>query len=453
MKSIVKYLTGLVLLLTFSGCIPDQAVIWSPDGKQAVVLSDVNLYRCTPDGALSEKLLEGVFRAAWLSDSTHLVVARTAEFTAWSDAAELLLPEERARLMAISDNVNASYKETGDLEMVAKEVIELEDLSGAEAGLIGLYVNENYPELIEAAELEDDEPISAELYLIEVVELRAGVVQSKRRVGSGWMLPIWSLRVSPDDKAVAFSCGEVIGDDADPATLYVAALNGDSGAVKVADNAALYPDWSRDGQWLLFAASNIEFSSDDLVLGSISRCRVADENGLLEQIPSPEELVGVIMNPLTRVRCLPDNSIVFSALEVSLPAVAGDMPEYMNFFRFDPQRPATAERMFPRRIEPYLGDSSTLFEPSPDGQRIAFIDSEDRIAVITVATGELIHIQKSMAEPDSLPPSWRNNNELTCVTQTTNGVSVIRYSLDSATEPVEMSASWPEEMLDGIFDD
>ncbi|MBN2685504.1 MAG: hypothetical protein JXR40_09520 [Pontiellaceae bacterium] len=453
MKSIVKYITGIVFLLTVAGCIPDQAVIWSPDGKQAVVLSDGNLYRCTPDGALSEKLLEGVFRAAWLSDSTHLVIARNAEFTVWSDAAELLLPEERERLIAVAEKLNAAYMEIGDLEQVAKEVVELEDLSGAEAGLIGLYVSEKYPELIEAAELEDDEPISAELYLIEVVDLRAGAVQSKRVGGTGWTLPIWSLRVSPDDKAVAFSCGEVIGDDADPAALYVAALNGDSGAQKVADNAALYPDWSRDGQWLLFAASNVEFSDKDLVLGSISRCRVADDNGLLEQIPSSEELVGVIMNPLTRVRCLADNSIVFSALEVSLPAVAGDMPEYMNFFRFDPERPATAERMFPRRIEPYLGDSSTLFESSPDGKHIAFIDSEDRVAVLTVATGELIHIQKPMADPENLPPSWRNNNELTCVSKTTNGVSVIRYSLDSAAAPVEMSASWPEEVLGGIFDD
>lgn len=450
MKKGIVLLSGFLLL---TGCIPDQAVIWSPDGKQAVVLSDGNLYRCTAEGKLSEKLLDGVFRAAWLSDSTHVVVARTAEFTAWSDAEELLLPEERERLISISDKLNAAYKETGDLEQVAKEVVELEDLSGAEAGLIGLYAKEKYPELIEAAELEEDEPITAELYLIEVVELRAGAVQSKRVVGTGWTLPIWSLRISPDDKAVAFSCGEVIGDDADPAALYVVALDGDSGAVKVAENAALYPDWSRDGQWLLFAASNVEFSDDDLVLGSISRCRVADENGLLKQMPSPEELVGVIMSPLTRVRCLPDNSVVFSALEVSLPAVAGDMPEYMNFFRFDPQRPATAERMFPRRTEPYLGDSSSLFELSPDGKHVAFIDSENRIAVLTVSTGELIHIQKTMAKPESLPPSWRNNNELSCITKTTNGVSAIRYSLDSSSTPVEMSASWPEEVLDGIFDD
>lgn len=453
MKRIMKYFAGLAFLLTFSGCIPDQAVIWSPDGKQAIVLSDGNMYRCTPDGALSEKLLGGVFRAAWLSDSTHLVVARNAKFTAWSDVEELLLPEERERVIAISDKVNAAYKETRDLEQVAKEVVELEDISGAEGGLIGLYVNETYPELIEAAELEDGEPITAELYLIEVVELRAGALQSKRVVGTGWTLPIWSLRVSPDDKSVAFSCGEGIGDDADPAAVYVVALDGDSGALKVADNAALYPDWSRDGQWLLFAASNFEYGDKKLVLGNISRCRVADEKGLLEEIPSPEELVNIVMDPMIRVRCLPDNSIVFSALEVSLPAVENDIPEYMNFFRFDPQRPATAERMFPRRIEPYLGESSTLFEPSPDGQHIAFIDSEDRIAVLTVATGELIHVQKSLAESKNLLPSWRNNNELTCVTETTNKVSVIRYSLDSSAAPVEMSASWSEEVLDGFFDD
>jgi hypothetical protein len=452
MKRMMKYFAGLAFLLTFAGCIPDQAVIWSPDGKQAVVLSDGNLYRCTPEGALSEKLLEGVFRAVWLSDSTHLVIAREADFAEWSDAKDLLVPEERERLVAVAEKVNAAYEKSGDLKQVVEDVIALADLAGSEAGLIGLYIKDKYPELIVKEELEED-VVSAQLHLIEVVELRNGAVQSKRVVGTGWTLPIWSLRVSSDDKAVAFSCGEVVGDDADPAALYVTTLEENAVARKIADNAALYPDWSRDGQWLLYAASNVEFGDKDLVLGSISRCRVADGNGLLEQIPSPEELVGVIMNPLTRVRCLPDNSIVFSALEVSLPAVAGDMPEYMNFFRFDPQRPATAERMFPRRIEPYLGDMSTLFEPSPDGQRIAFIDAENRIAVLTVATGELIHVQKPMEDPENLPPSWRNNNELTCVTQTTNGVSAIRYSLDSAAKPVEMSASWSEVMLNGIFGD
>ncbi|NLX26705.1 MAG: hypothetical protein GXY61_12250 [Lentisphaerae bacterium] len=454
MKRIMKYLTGLVFLLTVSGCIPDQAVIWSPDGKQAIVLSDGNMYRCTPDGALSEKLLGGVFRAAWLSDSTHLVIARSVEFSQWEQAKDYLLPKDQERIAELTQKINTAYEALGDIEQAAESLLEDIDLLGSEVGLIGLYAKAYYPEMVTAAELEEDVE-SASVHLIELLELRNGALGSKRTLGSALMLPVWSLRVSPDDTAAAFSSGEVIGDDADPASLYVVSLKDGAAVRKVADHVTLYPDWTRDSRSLVYAASDNAFCDDEPVSGRILSQCVCDEKGLLETFEEPDLLVYAMVDSLSRVRCLPDESLVFSAFEVSFPAVPEDLPEQINLFRFDPQHPSSIGRVVPRDIQACLGDLTSLFEPSPDGRHIAFVGSDDRISVLDVSAGQLTQLQKEVAESDSLPPGWRNNDELTCVSKGTNGVSVLHYFLELSpvTESSEFNTNWPEEVLDGFFDD
>jgi len=104
MKNTMKYLAGLMLVVMMTGCFPQQKIIWSPDGNQAVVLSDDGeLYRCDPDGTLSEKLLDDVVRVAWRKDSHGLVLARMEKVSNWEDAQKLLCSDEARDLIAIGD--------------------------------------------------------------------------------------------------------------------------------------------------------------------------------------------------------------------------------------------------------------------------------------------------------------------------------------------------------------
>jgi hypothetical protein len=450
MKKQVIRVAGLLIAMMLTGCIPEQKMVWSPDGKQAMLLSDGKLYRCDSDGTLSAELLDGVSKVAWLGDSSHLVVAREVEFTDWSQVEGLLEPAEREKLIALTDGVYRDYAKNGDFEQALKNVVEPARLSDAQGGMVGLYAKQHYPDLFAAANLEEKNPLSVGVFMIETAEMKDGAFLAGARIATV-TATVQDLRISPDDRNVAF----IRGDDNSVVDLYVVSLDGASAARRVAQNVALFPDWSRDGRFLVYAVLGVA-PGDELALGSVNRRQIADENGLLEEFSDPEELVGVITHPFIRIRCLPDDSIVFTAMEVHLPAVAGDMPEYMNFFRFDPRRPATVERMFPRKIESSFGDASELFELSPDGQHIAFVDAETRTAVLTVATGELKRMPDSADDAANMLPSWRGNSELTfvCSLGDENGPkhgAVVRCSLDGDPVVVEMSASWPDEVLESVM--
>lgn len=451
MKKAVKYLSGLVFVFMLSGCIPEQKVIWSSDGNQAVVLSDGGLYRCDPDGTLSEKLLDGVVRVAWRKDSKGLVLARIEEISSWDAATKLLSPDEARKLADVGEALYASYVQLQDIDAAKNVVLSQSRVSENQQLAVGLYLMQQHPELAtDVLKLEDPaDPV--EMQVVQLATLQASGLQTGK-ILCGSADGIWDLRVSPRDDAVAFSVGNISEGQEAPFRLYVAPLDETGRCIRVASGVSFFPDWSKEGHYLAYAASNIQGGSDDdLTLGAIARRQVADENGLLEQMPEQEDLVGIIMSPFVRVRYLPDNSIMFAAFEVQLPAVVGDMPDYMNFYRFDPTRTAVAERMFPRSVDSFLGETSMLFEPSPDGRKIAIIDAEERAVIVTVATGELQVIPNSSS--DVFLPSWRGNDELTCFCTVKDEQSgeardvVVRYSKDRDPAAVELSASWPEDVL------
>lgn len=453
MKKAFATLCAILTALALTACVPDKNLMWSPDGKQAAVFGDDgNLYLCSQDGTLSEKLLEGVLQGAWLSDSSKLLLARAQTCTTWEEATQLLTDSDQDLLTDLTDKMYAIYSQNHDIEAAAESVLNLKVLSEEQVDLMTLYAKQAYPDLIEDEELEKDEPLSADIVLLETIAVNNGTIEHIHTITAVPYM-IWDLRISPDDHYAAFTAGEVFGKNITPAGLYLTSLEEQSEARRIAQNANLFPDWSTDGKYLIYAASASQLPQEELSLGALIRQQVADAQGLLEELPQREELAGLIMNPLMRVRCLPDNSVVFSAMEVQLPSVAADMPETLNFFRFDPERPATLQRMFPRSTDAYLGEWSSLFEPSPDGTKIAFLDVNNRIAVITVSTGEMEHIPDSNSE--EMLPAWRGNDELTCLgtmgQDEKKHNAVVIYSLDKNCA-TDLSQTWPDEVTKEIVD-
>ncbi|MBN2161981.1 MAG: hypothetical protein JXR25_16620 [Pontiellaceae bacterium] len=443
MKRLIAGAVGLMSLL-MTGCIPENTVKWSPDLQQGAVLIDGNLYRCDSAGALSDTLLENVMCVAWRADSQGLVLARQQKMLQWKDVESLLGQEDKSRVTAVAEAVYAAWETSGNLDLALQSVSASAELS---ENLVKFYLAEVRPDMGLSVAAED----SVEIGVVQLARMDESGLTLGRVLGAGFD-GIWDLRVSPDDTAVAFSSG-----DPEEALMPLDVVAFEEHVLfRVASGVSFYPDWSKDGRYLVYAVSNGNTVSDDLQLGALARRQVADDSGLLDELPDQEELVGLLFHPLVRVRCLPDDSIAFSAFEIHLPAVAGDMPEYMNFFRFDPRRAATVERMFPRSIEAYLGEWSMQFEPSPDGSMIAFLDSGNRVSVATVSSGEIQRVPDSDSE-DFLP-AWRGNSELYCVCSFDpdkgDGAKyyVARSRLDEEMKPVEFSAAWPDTVLEQLDD-
>lgn len=451
MKTIKYSLFGFVSAILLSGCVPEQRIIWSPDGQQAMVLGRENnqqtLYLCDTNGSLSSKLFDNVHRAAWRPDSRGLILSRSQSMNNWPELESLLAEAEKNGIIKAAAAFLEGYAQTGTLEHL-EELIEAENYRNA----VKLYLRHHHAELFDKdAAKEGKKHSSTHAFIIQTATVRGNTIEPGKII-AGSTMPVWEMRVSPQNLAVAYTCGEIEDGTSPPPSLYIASLDDESPPKQIARNVSLFPDWSPDGQHIIYAVGNNHKYGKELQLGAITRCNVADENGQLRSgIPEREDLVGVIMNHLIRVRCTADGTIVFSALEINLPATANDMPEYMTLFKIDPSELPIVSRIIPRDVEYYFSSSSTFYELSPEGEYIAFLGRDDHttaVAALHLATGEIRH---SDSTTDKNLPSWRSAKEL-CYIRTSKDGKNPEVVLINQHGPRIISKKWPSELLESMGD-
>ena len=93
-------------LLVLAGCVT-QRVVWSPDGKQAAVLSEDGLYLCDAEGTISGLLLPDVTAVAWFQDSRRLAVDPSVTCTNWQGLAVVLSPQGRENIKSTANELLA----------------------------------------------------------------------------------------------------------------------------------------------------------------------------------------------------------------------------------------------------------------------------------------------------------------------------------------------------------
>src|SRR5690554_3548404 len=84
-----------VIAPLFAGCLPQELVVWSPDGNRSAVISqNGDLYLCDETGTLSPLALppsleHAVEKVAWLPDSKQLVLVAERSANSWDNAADV----------------------------------------------------------------------------------------------------------------------------------------------------------------------------------------------------------------------------------------------------------------------------------------------------------------------------------------------------------------------------
>lgn len=450
MNCIKRSTICFIIALLMAGCIPEQKVIWSPDGKQGAVLGfedDMQtLYLSDSNGTLSARLFDNVYRVAWRPDSQGLILVRNRMVDSWSELESQIVSEERVEIVQIANTALSVYQQTGDAEYLS-----LQGYDDNYKNAACLYLKHRKTKLFEALNLEEEKPLTVGVFSLQKASVRGRHIEIEETVAAS-TLPIWDIRVSPRDNAAVFTCGD--DDTASPsASLYIASLEGNSSVRQICRNVSWYPDWTPDGQSVVYAACAYGSQNNDLQLGAIIRSRVIDESGhIISEFAEREELAGVVMNQFNRVRCAPDGEIIFTAFEIHLPASSFDMPENMNLFSIHPSRQAIVTRVVPRNIESYFGEVSWWFEFSPDYKHIAVVDSEDQVGVLTLASGEA----RSMGDKKTTGlPSWRTASELTCTHsdgEEDSDPEIVMYSLQEDVEPITLSSNWPPALVKSMID-
>ncbi|MBE3096475.1 MAG: hypothetical protein IMZ44_05020 [Planctomycetes bacterium] len=446
---------AVLLLASLVGCLPEEKVVWSPDGQRAAVIAPDGLYLCDGDGRLSPRVAEGVSAAAWLPDSKRLLVVRDTKEPAktWKDAAALV-DEDLAK--AVVARAQVLRQEILALKAPAEEFRPkgLEQVGVTELMLAAMYMRDNLAEgLPEKLGKGWDEVKQVEMAVlaIEVGEVSADAVALRpvAKVLSGPAYP----RLSPNGRQVAYVTSGLLPKG--QFTLMVMPLAGGQPRV-VAEQVAAFVDWSADGRYLLFARTTGPAPKEkgDLRLGTVSRTVVCDEKGgLLEKFPLPQDLAGLVFQDTLRVRGLRDGRILFAAAPIQLPSTTADMPTKAALFAVDPERPATLIRMLSRNAEADVPQGVNYFQLSPD-QRHVLIPGPKGVAVVTLATGEVVNALAEKEGDLTLQPVWRSPSEVCFAVakgSTFGSPNRPEVVLWSAGHWRVLSKAWPDAMVNGML--
>lgn len=478
---------SLVLIVSLlSGCLPKKALDWSPDGRRIAVVANPGVFVADADGRLvAEPFAPGTQQAAWFPDSRNLLVVRLAIVTRWADVAAILPEETRQQYLALAERIFGEIQANAGLWADLKSemekssnivgVLEKHNMpasaeiarahSGNRIAAISLRIAEEHPETLQqflGADAKSVDELKVTIWTLEVFDLGSDKPVAARTLVRT-LEPILETRVAPKGQAVAFTISPDSGlATPDPdAALCVVPTDGSAPPRQVAERVSRYPDWTPDGEQLVFARTNATapHHQDELRLGSISRRRVYGPEGAAlpdADKQAVEDLVGTLFLPMTRVRCLPDGRILFVAAEAKLPTTAKDLRAQSALFAVNPEAPVEVERLIPKEPGGKAEEGIEFFEPGPDGTRIAFGTGASAVKVVNLATGE------EWTVPGAFPsnadkglsrvlPAWRNAEEVSFIVNegsphgSPNRPEVVVGPSQTSTRAI--SKAWPDRIV------
>jgi hypothetical protein len=414
MKSIKLLNVGwaLAALLLAGGCRVEERMVWAPDGTRAAVRLPEGLCLMDADGKLASPLSTNVTAVAWLPDSRGLVLVRSLAVSTWADGARLLPSNETATVEALARGLldtlrGALAAADGDAAAIEAKFIKPLNLGSSEFVIPALICLQDahraeLEQLVRSArnnaELEKTlaEPHGFTINELAVYRLDGAAPLVLERT----LAELGAPRPAPHAPVVAFLRGT---------QLVLAPLAGGTNALAVADRVVGSPDWTPEGQALVYAV----YDSDKWAGGAVNLFRL-ERRSVLDEHDVPkagdvQALAQAAANFVPRVRCLPDGRVLFAGLALQLPATGSAKPEAHFYLVRDAE---TAPTAIPSPAGALPQDLSS-FAPSPDGRRIAIAnDSDDRVIVLDVASGAVDTVAPQRVGKNRTLPAWRGPNEL-----------------------------------------
>lgn len=469
-----RFIAGLSLLLFLTGCFQESRILWAPNGKVAVVLGETGCFLCDEEGKLTSLAITNVVAADWFSDSKRMAIATVSICSNWSSlSAKLPDPLQntimREGALMVADCESGKSIRPSDEKRGKKSLPQ-----GVTGAALGLYLKEKYPDIFRenASSLLAGKDNSA----VEVTTVRMAMMQTSNvTVSAPLMTSLYPLfpRVSPTSKAIAIV---EITDEKHGANIFLTPVDASSMPRLVASNTAFFPDWTKDGQSLVFIkSSSVASPGDELTLGVLAREVVLKPDGTpLEEACNannietnsevcstknqPEELAGVLFHNTCKVRCLSDGQILFSTADTRLPISRYDMSRNQQIFSFDAERHSIVIPVIPQSVRARLPDIISLFEVSPDGKLLMVAGVNSAVYAIRIATAESWEV--SPAQENAVLrtlPVWKSTNELCLIKNLASQVTgratkaeVVLWSLGGKTK--SLSSGWPAEVIHGLLD-
>lgn len=464
MKTKMKILSTvtLVCILFIFGCF-GKHIVWSPDGKWGAVTNDTGLYFTDPEGNITKNMHPQVYRAFWFADGRHLAIEEFAELKTWKQVEKTVLPEHRDKYIKYAESLSR-VETKNEWDSKTNNLQEMNLLDESELWAVQLYIRDkasgDFPKYIIKSWSEHGVKFYYHFLRVGVWDGKDFTVEKTLWSSSE---RIWDVRASKKGRAIVFTSAYAREDDEPLSVSSLWIADRVTGKTVLLDqNTSLYPGWSADGKTLYYVRSIGESKAGNSV-GTLLENEVCNAEGaLLSEISAPRSLAGLVVGEFTKVRCLTDGRIIFSSIELTLPVIGKDIPDYRQLFVLDPARQATIARLIPSRtLDQIRGFNPDYFEVSPDEKMISLLDNDGRVAVLTIATGEVAMLQTEKLGTEVVVPVWRYPDEL-CYLGKGKGINELfkrkKYKevflqspddMNGWSEARSISKSWPDQVKQG----
>lgn len=452
----------MIILCMLGGCLPEKRIAWSPDGSRAAVATPTGLYLIDATGKVLPPRLSGTpTRCAWLPDGKQLLVVHATKAAKWADVEYVLDARRREVIEAHAKNVREralAFKE--DWEHFKLDPAN--ELSSGEEAAALLCLRDRHAEGMEeklGKTWVDLQTVEATIWKLTTAAIEGDKFKEQKALFRS-LDELHAPRVSPNGRHATFLQNVAVS-EIENLALFVVPLDGAAPPRIIAQSVALGYDWSPDSRSLVYirGTSDTQRGDGSIDLGSLTTITVADQAGaLLKEWAQRTDRVGLLFSRMLGARWLKDGRLVFSSVEVTLPATSRDMPQGWTLFVLDPRMPASVNRVLGRDFSESVEAGLALFEISPDETRVLLPGTEGRVSLYEFASGNTLRLVDHADPKGKLRslPSWRGGSEV-CF------VSAAAEEGDKPASPeiylwkdgksTCLSKNWPDEMREGWLTD
>lgn len=462
------------LLAVLCGCEPKERAAWSPDGQHAAVILKHRLHLTDAEGGLVDQfpdrdekpgrlLVEG---CRWLPDGEGLVLHRLRITARWEEMRPLIPEDEAVRVEALVDRMpellRAAVILHGDAD---RAEILLAKLSPEEGERVGNALRQAFVSRTDA-----------------VKEALAGAPRAlaslERRAEDEWGFVAHELVLAPWNRESGFGAAKVLSRESRAFSLFrvspqypvvaCARPTGKTGRVdleirsldgsffrEVGRGLASAFDWTPDG---LSLATMTPLDREGGALMQVGLVEVIGKDGrpILEEgggksgYPEWRRLAVAAVPFAPRLAVLPGGEVLFASQPGSLPTVGFGSGGGPRLYLLPTRGEGGGMREIPT-AEGALPMDLGYFVPSPDGRRVAVVESEtDAVAVVELDDGKVTLV--SGPHPGwkcRTLPTWRSDGELAYASLDVKTGKVRWIGWQGRGEPSRiLSQSWPESATD-----
>ena len=483
---------SLLALVCVVGCIPEKRVVWSPDGTRALVrLGGNRLFVLEGPDLKPRDLGIRAYGAEWLPDGRRAVATLIEEHAAWDSLAPSLSADDRGKVVdaakKLADAVMAfagpidqfkaddllpkdgavvaaalvCLRDTGSAELKAKVGKDWQDLKEIKAAVCQVVVIDTAVE----RGAEARESLGSVLSVLPGKEHDNLLAQDVRPF------------VAPNGRAVALLLPrpEQALSKTQPAFAVAVCTIDPPGVLRVLDEQVGHAAaWNADGAQLAYFMYKGEppVPGEDEVwtrLGTLVTRDVVyeDSGGLAAEQPGVRERAGVLFQSFAGLQYAPDGSLLFAAVEATLPGTEADMPQGWRLFRWDPKYPKVVTHVLPAAaVRAFDAPSSVawFFAVSADGRWVLLAGDEDekhKQYLYDLHTGKCSVLEGIASNYRGIAPTWRSADEITAVVVpgdergSANRNELVLIKLGADGKPTWsrcLSGDWPDEWVKDWFE-